>query len=164
MLKTFLNWQASLPAGKRELFRFCICLIASFIFSIILAFGLDGQGNVEGWADTPVALFTSTRVVSLTLYFLIPSFLYTLIKGYILQANKEFKLVLNMVAVQITGVIYCFGCIAMTLSFFLYKLHNQEFLIMLIGGLMFCGFGFMMFYVFQGLIQGTFEPKVWEKD
>lgn len=161
MIKRIFKFFASLSPLSREIFRVCICVLAASTLNLIIFLGVDLDGEFKEWASGPIIALTSTKLINFFFYYFTPFFIYTLAKAFLLNVMGEFKNLLMFMANQITGALYCFGLVSISLGYHMQRLSEPDYLRLYFGGAVIFFVGLVYFYLAQCAIQRNMLPKLW---
>lgn len=145
---------------KRELIRLIICFSIAAILNVILFFGVEVDGTIKPWAETPLKLFASTTLFVIMVKVFLPLLGWTILKAVLLSANNAFSGILSFLGNQFTGVLYCSSLVMASLMLKQYTVNGtlDLQLAILIPAVFLTGF--LYFYAFQCAIQKTIAPAL----
>ncbi|MFY1028804.1 hypothetical protein [Pseudomonas asiatica] len=145
---------------KRELIRLIICCSIAAVLNVILFFGVEADGAIKPWAETPLKLFASTALFAIMVKVFLPLLGWTILKAALLSANNAFSGILSFLGNQFTGVLYCSALVMASLMFKQYTIDgtmDPQFAILITTVFL---TGFLYFYIFQCAIQKTIVPAL----
>ncbi|MDD1996813.1 hypothetical protein NPS34_01935 [Pseudomonas putida] len=145
---------------KREMIRLGICTLMAIILNIILYTGVEVDGTIKPWAETPIKLFASSMLFAFMIKAFLPVLGWTILKAMLLSANNAFSGILSFLGNQFTGVMYCTGIIMDSITIKLYMVSgvlDSEFAYL--SAIVFAS-GVLYFYVLQCAIQKTMSPAL----
>lgn len=145
---------------KREMIRLGICTLMAIILNIILYTGVEVDGTIKPWAETPIKLFASSMLFAFMIKAFLPVLGWTILKAMLLSANNAFSGILSFLGNQFTGVMYCTGIIMGSITIKLYMVSgvlDSEFAYL--SAIVFTS-GILYFYVLQCAIQKTMSPAL----
>lgn len=85
---------------KREMIRLGICTIMAIILNIILYTGVEVDGTIKPWAETPIKLFASSMLFAFMIKAFLPILGWTILKAMLLSANNAFSGILSFWAIS----------------------------------------------------------------
>jgi hypothetical protein len=145
---------------KREMMRLSICFLFAIGLNVILFFGVETDGTIKAWAETPLKIFASATLFVLMVKIVLPLLAWTILKAVLLSANNAFSGILGFLGNQVTGALYCTGIILGSIAL---KQYN-------ISGILDSGLassavyvfisGLLWFFIFQCAIQKTMSPAL----
>ncbi|MBJ2259163.1 hypothetical protein [Pseudomonas psychrophila] len=145
---------------KREMMRLGICSLFAILLNIILFFGVEADGSIKSWAETPVKLFASTTLFVLMVKIVLPLLAWTILKAVLLSANNAFSGILGFLGNQVTGALYCSGIILASIVLKQYSITGTlDSELASLAVYVFIS-GFLWFFIFQCAIQKTMSPAL----
>lgn len=145
---------------KREMMRLGICSLFAIGLNIILFFGVEIDGTVKPWAETPLKLFASATLFVFMVKIVLPLLAWTILKAVLLSANNAFSGILGFLGNQVTGALYCTGIILGSIALKQYTITGTlDSKLAELAVIVFVS-GFLWFFIFQCAIQKTMTPAL----
>jgi len=145
---------------KREMMRLGICSVFAIGLNVILFFGVNVDGTIKPWAETPVKFFASSTLFVFMVKIVLPLLAWTIIKAVLLSANNAFSGILGFLGNQVTGALYCTGIILGSIVFKQYNITGAlDSELASLAAYVFIS-GFLWFFIFQCAIQKTMSPAL----
>ena len=145
---------------KREMIRLGICTVMALVLNVILYTGVEIDGTIKPWAETPIKLFASSMLFAFMIKAFLPLLGWTILKAVLLSANNAFSGILSFLGNQFTGVMYCTGIILGSVTIKQYMISGVlDSEMVSLSAIVFSS-GILYFYVLQCAIQKTMSPAL----
>ena len=145
---------------KREMIRLGICTVMAIVLNVILYTGVEIDGTIKPWAETPIKLFASSMLFAFMIKAFLPLLGWTILKAVLLSANNAFSGILSFMGNQFTGVMYCTGIILGSITIKQYMISGVLDLEMVSLSAIVIASGIMYFFILQCAIQKTMSPAL----
>ncbi|MFJ4393313.1 hypothetical protein [Pseudomonas sp. NPDC089396] len=145
---------------KREMIRLGICTAMAIALNVLLYTGVELDGTIKPWAETPIKLFASSMLFAFMIKAFLPLLAWTILKAVLLSANNAFSGVLSFMGNQFTGVMYCTGIILGSITTKQYMISGiVDFELAYLSVIVFAS-GVIYFFILQCAIQQTMNPAL----
>jgi hypothetical protein len=145
---------------KREMIRLGICTVMAIVLNVILYTGVEIDGTIKPWAETPIKLFASSMLFAFMIKAFLPLLGWTILRAVLLSANNAFSGILSFMGNQFTGVMYCTGIILGSITIKQYMISGVLDLEMVSLSAIVFASGIMYFFILQCAIQKTMSPAL----
>lgn len=145
---------------KREMIRLGICTVMAMVLNIILYTGVEVDGTIKPWAETPIKLFASSMLFAFMIKAFLPLLGWTILKAVLLSANNAFSGILSFLGNQFTGVMYCTGIILGSITLKQYSISGSLDSELAFLSIIVFSSGIMYFFILQCAIQKTMNPAL----